>query len=68
MSCLAGIGFTMALFVGNLALGGSEYETFSKLGILIGSLLSAVVGYVVLYMATGKPNGASNSNSSDTAA
>ncbi len=63
VSCLAGIGFTMALFVSNLALGGTEVETFSKLGILTGSLISAVVGFVILSMVLGKKkNNMSGSN------
>ena len=47
---LGGIGFTMSLFIGSLAFeqGGPDYETLVRLGILSGSLLSAVVGYVVL--------------------
>jgi NhaA family Na+:H+ antiporter len=45
---LAGIGFTMALFVSGLAFGGvSEAET-AKVGILVGSIISGAVGYLVL--------------------
>lgn len=49
---LAGIGFTMALFIGHLALKVPEVEMYSKLGILIGSFFSAVMGMILL--ATGK--------------
>ena len=45
--CLAGIGFTMALFIANLALPGSELSA-AKVGILGGSLLSAVLGMALL--------------------
>lgn len=49
MSCLAGIGFTMSLFVGELAFASEATLLASaKLGILVGSLSSAVVGYLLL--------------------
>jgi len=44
---LAGIGFTMALFVSNLALTPHS-ETFSKVGILIASTLAGVIGSLFL--------------------
>ena len=47
---LAGIGFTMALFVGHLALQtGPELESYSKLGILTASLLAGLIGSTLLY-------------------
>ena len=45
--CLAGIGFTMALFLAGLSLEGSALLA-AKQGVLAGSLLSAVLGMVVL--------------------
>lgn len=44
---LCGIGFTMSIFIASLAFGGVDAEliNWAKLGILIGSLLSAVIGY-----------------------
>ncbi|QSQ15732.1 Na+/H+ antiporter NhaA [Myxococcus landrumensis] len=49
VSVVAGIGFTVALFVAGLAFAGKpELLTEAKLGILVGSLLSAVVGYALL--------------------
>jgi Na+:H+ antiporter, NhaA family len=44
---LAGIGFTMALFIANLAFQGDALEA-AKLGILTASLISGVVGMVLL--------------------
>jgi NhaA family Na+:H+ antiporter len=44
---LAGIGFTMALFIASLALEGRELDA-AKVGILAGSAVSAVVGLAVL--------------------
>ncbi len=45
---LCGIGFTMSLFIGELALGGGEMQAEIRLGVLTGSVLSAVAGYLVL--------------------
>lgn len=49
---LCGIGFTMSIFIASLAFGAVDPEliTWAKLGILLGSLLSAVVGYSLLRM------------------
>ena len=45
---LAGIGFTMSLFIANLAFGSPELLNFAKAGIIAGSILSGVVGFLVL--------------------
>jgi len=47
---LCGIGFTMSIFISSLAFDAAHEQlvTFSKLGILTGSLLSAVIGYILL--------------------
>jgi NhaA family Na+:H+ antiporter len=50
-SVLTGIGFTMSLFIGTLAFGGPEAAAPLRLGVLTGSILSAVLGYVVLRLA-----------------
>ncbi len=51
ISLLCGIGFTMSLFIGSLAFAqeGLNHAINDKLGILIGSLLSGVFGYIVLH-------------------
>jgi NhaA family Na+:H+ antiporter len=49
VSLLCGIGFTMSLFVASLAYEpGAAHAGFDRIGILVGSLLSATLGYVVL--------------------
>jgi NhaA family Na+:H+ antiporter len=45
---LAGIGFTMSLFIANLAFGEIELLNISKVGILTGSLISGIIGFVIL--------------------
>lgn len=49
VSFIAGVGFTMAIFIGSLAFAeASEYLDSAKIGILIGSLLSGMIGYFIL--------------------
>ncbi len=52
LSCLAGIGFTMSLFIGSLSFDEQSVMNQVRLGVLGGSALSALLGYVVLRMAT----------------
>ena len=50
VSILTGIGFTMSLFVGNLAfVNNLEYMDGVKIGVLTGSLLSTLFGWIFLY-------------------
>jgi NhaA family Na+:H+ antiporter len=51
-SWLAGIGFTMSLFIAYLGFGEGEQLVLSKYGILAGSLAAGVVGYILLRLAT----------------
>jgi NhaA family Na+:H+ antiporter len=48
---VAGIGFTMSLFIGTLAFSGPEEAAYLRIGVLAGSFASAIAGYVVLRMA-----------------
>lgn len=54
VSILCGIGFTMSLFIGSLAFtnAGEEYTTLVRIGVLSGSVISAIVG--VLFLLLGK--------------
>lgn len=50
VALLCGIGFTMSLFIGSLAFqGGSAAGFDERLGIIVGSLLSGLAGYLLLY-------------------
>lgn len=50
VACLAGIGFTMSLFIGGLSFSDAEMMNQVRLGVLSGSIVSAVVGYSVLML------------------
>jgi NhaA family Na+:H+ antiporter len=53
---LAGVGFTMSLFVGELAFGGGALQNAAKLGILVASLVSGACGYLMLRLALSRPS------------
>ncbi|MDO6497807.1 Na+/H+ antiporter NhaA [Photobacterium sanguinicancri] len=50
VSVLCGIGFTMSIFISSLAFAGApaDFNTYSRLGILVGSTVAAIVGYMML--------------------
>lgn len=54
VAILCGVGFTMSLFVGSLAFENTRLDPEmvfdERLGIILGSLLSGVAGYVVLHL------------------
>jgi len=52
---LGGIGFTMSIFIANLAFtNNSALIDASKIGIIIGSVIAGIVGYVILRMVNNK--------------
>ena len=51
IACLAGIGFTMSLFIGSLSFADAAQMNAVRLGVLSGSLVSAILGYGVLLLA-----------------
>lgn len=55
VSILCGIGFTMSLFIGSLSFPvGNEYIGIDRVGILLGSFIAAVIGYIVMRLALNK--------------
>ncbi|MCY9843163.1 Na+/H+ antiporter NhaA [Vibrio caribbeanicus] len=50
VSVLCGIGFTMSIFISSLAFGSgnAEFDTYARLGILMGSTTAAILGYILL--------------------
>ncbi|MDA9556060.1 Na+/H+ antiporter NhaA [Vibrio sp.] len=50
VSVLCGIGFTMSIFISTLAFGydNPQYDTYARLGILLGSTIAAILGYILL--------------------
>lgn len=48
VSCLAAVGFTMSLFITSLAFENPVFEYQAKVGILVGSLIAGITGYLIL--------------------
>jgi len=57
VSILCGIGFTMSLFISGLAFAGQQLLiNEAKIGILLGSLISALAGYAIIRMSAKHPD------------
>jgi NhaA family Na+:H+ antiporter len=56
VSVLCGIGFTMSIFISSLAFGNvsPEFDTYARLGILMGSTSAALLGYFLLHLSLPK--------------
>ncbi|GAK84546.1 Na+/H+ antiporter NhaA type [Vibrio ponticus] len=56
VSVLCGIGFTMSIFISSLAFGQTnvEFDTYARLGILMGSTTAAILGYFLLHISLPK--------------
>ncbi len=49
VSVLTGIGFTMSLFIGSLAFQAGHFDAEVRMGVLLGSIASAILGYLILH-------------------
>ncbi|MEM6906574.1 MAG: Na+/H+ antiporter NhaA, partial [Pseudomonadota bacterium] len=54
VSLLAGIGFTMSLFIGTLAFADVAHQNAVRLGVIGGSVLSGILGATVLLLSTSR--------------
>jgi NhaA family Na+:H+ antiporter len=68
VAVLCGVGFTMSLFIGSLAFeeSGLGYSRPDRLGIIVGSLASGLLGYIVLKIFTPSGNDTGNVQGQDT--
>ena len=48
VACLTGVGFTMSLFIGSLAFTTVDVMNAVRLGVVLGSVLSGIIGYLLL--------------------
>ncbi len=54
VALLTGIGFTMSLFIGNLAFSDPEILNKVRIGVMVGSAISAIIGSILIYIGTKK--------------
>jgi len=59
VGCLAGIGFTMSLFIGSLAFASPDLETSVRVGVITGSVISAILGVTILMTVPARPGSTS---------
>ncbi|MEM6312146.1 MAG: Na+/H+ antiporter NhaA [Pseudomonadota bacterium] len=52
IACLAGVGFTMSLFIGSLSFADASMMNDVRLGVLSGSIISGIMGYAALMIAS----------------
>ena len=57
LALLAGIGFTMSLFIGGLAFEDENFQTLVRLGVITASLTSGLLGYFTLRISSTNQNG-----------
>jgi len=58
VAAIAGVGFTMSIFIDNLAFAGDQLRIDTiKIGIIIGSVISGIVGYIILKVVSKSDNG-----------
>jgi Na+:H+ antiporter, NhaA family len=65
VGCIAGVGFTMSLFVGALAFTDEALATPVRLGVYAGSIFSALLGLMILAYALPKKASAAQANQDD---
>lgn len=57
VACLGGIGFTMSIFIDNLAFGGTPFVAPGKIAVLAASLCAAVLGAILIGLLAKRPSG-----------
>ena len=64
ISLVAGVGFTMSLFIGSIAFSaiGQYYPAIVRLGVIVGSFFSGILGYLILYFTFSNHSGYSVSD------
>ncbi len=66
VACLGGIGFTMSLFIATLAFSDIQHLNEAKIGILVGSLISGITGFITLFLLNRKSNKEEKTYNADT--